>query len=72
MARIHSNEKLPPKEKTFKCDHCEKAFGTFRQAETHMERKHPEFKDEFTKKNLLFKCERGCDKVFNTSNRFYF
>ena len=58
-----------PIAKWFKCDYCEKAFGTFRQTETHMERKHPEFKDEFNKKNLLFKCERGCDKVFNTSKR---
>ena len=55
-----------PISKGFKCEYCEKAFGTFRQAETHMERKHPDLKDEFDKKNLLFKCERGCDKVFNS------
>ena len=56
-----------PKTKVLQCEHCEKAFSSFQQAETHMERKHPDLKEDFYKKNLVFRCERGCDKAFSTS-----
>ena len=55
--------------KEYKCDYCEKAFWHFEQAETHMERKHPDLKDEFDKKYLVYKCEWGCSEAFNTSKR---
>ena len=56
-----------PKTKVLQCEHCEKAYSSFQQAETHMDREHPDLKDEFYKKNLVFRCERGCDKALNTS-----
>ena len=56
-----------PKAKVLKCDYCEKSFSTFQKAEIHMQIRHPEFKHEFDKKNLVFKCEKGCDKAFNTN-----
>ena len=60
-----------PKDKVFQCDYCEKAFGTFQQAEKHMDRKHPDFKHEFDQKKKVFQCERGCEKAFNTNKKLH-
>ena len=59
----------PKKSKEYNCDFCEKDFWTFEQVETHVERKHPDLKNEFEKKYLVFKCEWGCVEAFNTHKR---
>ena len=61
MTRIHSNEKLPPKEKTFKCDHCEKMFYSRGHLNEHINGVH-------NRGSRTVQCP-VCHKGFNTEKR---
>ena len=60
VKRMHQGEKVGPKEKNFKCDHCDKCFGTRGHLNEHINGVHNQ--------GAAMACPI-CQKIFNTAKR---